>query len=68
VNNTGVYCYDLDGKRLGYLTPQGGANHKRIFACLFTPEQAAQLAKEINDEGQYRAKVRPVYPERRKEA
>lgn len=41
-----------------FLTPDGNGNHLRIHAALITDkERADRVAKEINDEAAYDAKV-----------
>ena len=52
-----VLCRDLNGKLLGRLTPDGGAVNRKLFAAMFTKEQAEEIAKEINDAGEFTAKA-----------
>lgn len=52
-----VLVREKDGKLLGRLTPDGTAVNRRIFAAMFTKEQADRVSEEINEEGSYQAKV-----------
>lgn len=45
-------------RRLGRLTPNGGASPLREFSLRFTDRaEALDVARQINDQGTYRARV-----------
>lgn len=52
-----VLCRDLDGKLQGRLTPDGYGTNRNIQAAMFTKEKAEEIAKEINDAGDFTAKA-----------
>lgn len=59
---TSWYCvqiYDLSGKWLGRLTPDGRTTRLTIHAVMLEEFCAAEIADEINDGGHYLAKARP---------
>jgi len=54
-----VQIYELSGKWIGRLTPEGGATRLTIYAVMLDKDRAAEVADEINDAGRYLAKARP---------
>lgn len=58
-DNFTVQVYELNGKWLGRLTPEGTATRKTIYAGMFTRDKAEAVAADINAEGSFRAKVKP---------
>lgn len=52
-----VLVRELDGRLLGRLTPDGTAVKRNIYAAMFTKEQAREIANEINEGGEFRAKA-----------
>ena len=54
-----VQVYELNGKWLGRLTPEGTAARKTIHAAMPPRDRAEDIAADINDGGSFRAKVKP---------
>ena len=48
-----------NGKILGRLTPNGHANRNRIHAAILSEERANKISAEINERGDFTAKVIP---------
>ena len=48
-----------NSKLLGRLTPQGGTTTRNIYAVILSNARATQIAKEINEAGEFQAKVIP---------
>lgn len=52
-----VLVRDLNGKLLGRLTPDGYVTKRNIFAVMLHKEKAEEIAAEINEAGEFTAKV-----------